>query len=390
MRLKTFTASTMKEAIAVVRQEMGPDAIIVSAYERPRGRGVEVRAAVEGRAHAPEAPAKAPAPARPSPAPPERPEPPSAIAQLARRRVGPPPAKRALKPHEAVLRASLAYHGLDEARAASLVDTARKLEGADPAEILATVIDARFAFAPLPAKPRRPVMLVGGPGVGKTVTCAKLAARARLANEPVAVITTDTLRTGAVEQLGKLLSLMGTRLVSADAPESLEAALARAAKAGAATFIDTPGTNPLALGERRDLRRFLAAGDIEPVLVLAAGGDAAETADQAKLFAEIGVRRFIMTRLDAARRLGGLMAAAYEAKLGIAQISLSPYLSEALSPLSAASLARILIAQSGNAQAGGGAADNSSGRSAPGGGAADNSSGRGAPGEPSQKEQKAS
>lgn len=348
MRLKTFTASTMKEAIAVVRQEMGPDAIIVSAYERPRGRGVEVRAAVDGSRQAPvqpEAKAKAPAP-RPSPAPPPAPEPQSAIAQLARRRVGPPSAKRSPKSYETALRASLAYHGLDDTRMDAFVDAARKFEGSDPSEALAGALDARLSFTPLPIKPRRPVMLIGGPGVGKTVTTAKLAARARLANEPVAVITTDTLRSGAIEQLGKLLSLMGTKLLSADSPETLEAALARGAKAEAAIFIDTPGTNPFALGERRDLRRFLAAGEIEPVLVLAAGSDAAEIADQAKLFAEIGVRRFIMTRLDAARRLGGLLAAADEVKLGIAHVSLSPYISEPLSQLSAASLARILIAQS--------------------------------------------
>jgi flagellar biosynthesis protein FlhF len=343
MRLKTFTASTMKEAIAVVRQEMGPDAIIVSAYERPRGRGVEVRAAVEGRPAA-AAPSQ-PKASQPRPAPtPVSAEPPSAIAQIARRRVG--PVKRTTPPHEAALRMSLAYHGVDETHAGAFVEAARKLEGSDATETLAGVLDARLSFTPLPVKPRRPVMLVGGPGVGKTVTCAKLAARARLAEEPIAVITTDTLRSGAIQQLAKLLSLMGTKLMSADAPESLEAGLLRAAKSGAAVFIDTPGTNPFALGERRDLRRFLAAGDIEPVLVLAAGGDASEMADQAKLFAEIGVRRFIMTRLDAARRLGGLLAAADEAKLGIAHVSLSPYLSEPLSPLSAASLARILIAQS--------------------------------------------
>lgn len=347
MRLKTFTASTMKEAIAIVREEMGANAIIVSAYERPRGRGVEVRAAVDG--VKPEPRAEPVRPKRPDPAPPPS-EPQSAIEQIAARRVASPAVKRTARPYEAVLQSALAYHGLEQSIRDSILDAARKHDNRDPVDALSAVFDARLAFAPIPNKPRRPVMLVGAPGVGKTVTAAKLAARAKLAGEAVAVSTTDTLRSGAIEQLAKLLGLMGTKLGTADAPETLEGLLARGAKAEAAMFIDTPGTNVFAMGERRDLRRFMAAGDIEPVLVLAAGGDAAEMADQAKLFAEIGVRRFIVTRLDAARRLGGMLTAAQEGRLALAHVSLSPYLSEPLSTLSAASFARILIAQAQGAQ----------------------------------------
>lgn len=38
MRLRTFTAPTIKDAMAMVREALGPDAIIISSYERPRGR----------------------------------------------------------------------------------------------------------------------------------------------------------------------------------------------------------------------------------------------------------------------------------------------------------------------------------------------------------------
>jgi flagellar biosynthesis protein FlhF len=194
-----------------------------------------------------------------------------------------------------------------------------------------------------------PVMVVGGPGVGKTVTTAKLAARARLAGHAVRVVTTDTLRLGAIEQLAKLLEVMGLAADTADSPAALAAWLKaqRDAQAPAAVFIDTPGTNVLAASERGDLARFIQAGEIEPVLVQAAGADCAEAAADAALFAELGVRRLMVTRLDAARRLGSLLAAAGAAHLGIAEVSLSPYLSEPLNALTPVALARILLAQSG-------------------------------------------
>ena len=46
------------------------------------------------------------------------------------------------------------------------------------------------------------------------------------------------------------------------------------------------------------------------VAVLPAGGDALETADIAAAFASLGATRMIATRLDIARRYGGLLAAA--------------------------------------------------------------------------------
>jgi len=83
--------------------------------------------------------------------------------------------------------------------------------------------------------------------------------------------------------------------------------------------------------------------------VLAAGGDAAEAGEQARIFADLGAARLIMTRVDAARRLGALLSASMDSGLAIAQVSLSPYLSEPLSALNAGTLARILFAHAKSA-----------------------------------------
>lgn len=363
MRLRTFTAPTVKDAMAMVREALGPDAIIVSSYERPRGRGAEVRAAIE-------------APPDPTPSRPTKPAAPPAavaalalaagftvepqtqkdeiakaseelkgIAQLARRvdRKGATQRKEAAR--LAQIETMLTYHGLNGPQASAIISILRKLETRDPAHALSAALDARMSFHPLAEKPRRPVMLIGAPGAGKTVTVAKLAARARLAGHGIHVITTDTLRSGAVEQLGNLVARLDARVETAQSPQALAGALSRALRHDVAVFVDTPGTNALAEGERRDLAAFIRAADIEPVHVFAAGCDAAEAGEHARLFADLGATRLIMTRLDAARRIGALLTAAMEGRLAVAQVSLSPYLSEPLSTLNAGTLARILFAQ---------------------------------------------
>ena len=65
---------------------------------------------------------------------------------------------------------------------------------------LSHALDLRLNFEPLPLAPRAPVMLVGMPGSGKTVTLAKLAANAIMDGKTPDLITTDTQRAGAAAQ----------------------------------------------------------------------------------------------------------------------------------------------------------------------------------------------
>jgi len=55
----------------------------------------------------------------------------------------------------------------------------------------------------------------------------------------------------------------------------------------------------------------------------------------------------IMPRLDAARRLGSILAAADSAKLSLAQFSMTPYIARGLSTMNPMSLARLLLDEPG-------------------------------------------
>jgi flagellar biosynthesis protein FlhF len=114
---------------------------------------------------------------------------------------------------------------------------------------------------------------------------------------------------------------------------------------GRAVIVDTPGANPYTTSEMADLALFIASGpDIDPILVMAAGGDAREMGEVAAAFRRLGVKRLIVTRLDAARRLGGIVGAA-DAGLTLAQISMSPYVADALVTINPVSLSRLLLSR---------------------------------------------
>lgn len=314
MRLKTFTAPSMREAMALVREALGPDAIIVSSQPGDKGKGVRVTAAAEQPLEALPAPLKA----------------------------GPPDDTLDR------LSESLTRHGIPAALAERLMAGATKAQArtADPVISLAAALDTVFAFAPLGApqparRGGRPLMLVGPPGVGKTVTVAKLAARAVMARQPVVLVTTDTQRAGAVDQLAAFARVLKTDLVQVQDRAQLVRAVAEAGER--AVLIDSAGVNPFAAGEVAALAALAGAVHAEPVLLVAAGGDPAESAEIAEAFQPTGVGRMIATRVDLARRLGGVVAAAATGKLAFAEASVTPHIAEGLSPFNPVSLARLLL-----------------------------------------------
>ena len=75
------------------------------------------------------------------------------------------------------------------------------------------------------------------------------------------------------------------------------------------------GLNPFVPVELDGLAELARAAQAEPVLVMAAGQDAAESAEQAQAFAGAGIGHLLITRLDLARRIGGVVTAAHMANL---------------------------------------------------------------------------
>jgi flagellar biosynthesis protein FlhF len=316
MRLKSFHGRTMAEAMRQVRDVLGDDAIIVATREE-EGVGVRVTAAVE------EDMAGAIA-ASPGHAPPRQPQ-----------SIGPN-----------VLDAigiALARHGVADDLRDGMLECIEELDLRDPLMGMAAALDASFKFQPLPdGKFPKPVMLVGPPGSGKTLAVAKLCARAVLKGRPICVISTDTDRAGGIEQLQAFTRLLRQRLITVEDAGSLGDALL-VQRGAEHVLVDSAGRNPFSESDMRLLREQLAAADVEPILVLAAGIDPLEAIDMAHAFRAVGVRRLMPARIDVARRLGSLLAAAHAADFAFTDASVSAKVAEGMTPLSPTALARLLM-----------------------------------------------
>lgn len=309
MRLRSFTGKTLPDAMRRVRETLGPDAVILSTQPVETGIGVRVTAALE--------------------------DSPLEDFDLAGNSGG-------LASIDDITEA-LAYHRFQPGLLDRLLATAAELSASDPALSLAGALDSEFAFTPLPAAiPPRPLMVVGPHGAGKTATTAKLCAHARLMGGTPRLITMDTKKSGGLAQAAAFALALGLDLEQTPDSDALAARLSTS-PSDQLTVIDTAGANPFDDADMERLSAAATASNAGLVLVLPAGGDAMESAEMAVAFAGIGADRMIGTRLDIARRLGGILSATQAGSLALMAVSKSPNIGDALLPINPVSLARLLL-----------------------------------------------
>jgi len=408
MRVKTFEATSMQEALNIVKQDMGEEAFILSTRTKQRknalGLGeepiIEVTAAVDeasdsAAAPRPEpmvaasgvyglrpplasrppepSPIRQPSLVRPSPIrdkapviaavaappPPSAPPPPPVDLQPLRRELleikgavealkdqegrnqtilreldqmkaqlnriqkqGMPQAQLQLPPTMLGLYGELVANDVDPMIALRLCEyTQRTLleqggpDQVDPeqARLFMRRIIADFipVAAPIQLEPgkMRVAALVGPTGVGKTTTIAKLAAYAKLElKQKVALLTLDTFRMAAVDQLHQYAEILQVPLHVALTVEDLRSAM-RFYQDRALVLIDTPGHSPKDSEMQAQLRRFLdELPEVETHLVLSATTKPRDLADIAQRFEPLKPGRIIFTKLDETSTFGPLLS----------------------------------------------------------------------------------
>jgi flagellar biosynthesis protein FlhF len=217
---------------------------------------------------------------------------------------------------------------------------------------LETAIAAALTFGELLLGAHAPpVMLTGPPGAGKTLTTVRLATRLVMRGTVPVVITTDGKRAGATEQLAAFTRLLGVPLLVASHPVSLARALLQRTD-GAPVLIDTAGTDPRESAPAEELRGLAATAGADMALVLPSGLDPAEAAELAVAHAECGATSLIVTRLDLARRLGSVIAAAAASRLPLVEAGIGDGAADGLVPFTPSLLAARLSRSQGKHHAG--------------------------------------
>ena len=156
---------------------------------------------------------------------------------------------------------------------------------------------------------RRIVALVGPTGVGKTTTVAKLAAGFRLeARRKVGLLTIDTFRIAAVQQLRAYADIMDLPMEVVEKPEQMRPALGRLGDVDL-VLIDTAGRSPRSDARIEQLVEMLrSAQPDETHLVLSATSAVSTIRQTLRGFAPVRPTSAIITKLDETPQLAGVIS----------------------------------------------------------------------------------
>ena len=154
----------------------------------------------------------------------------------------------------------------------------------------------------------RTVALIGPTGVGKTTTIAKLAATFKLKHgKNVGLVTLDTYRIAAVEQLRTYANIIGLPLHVATTADELTSALSKM-RGCDIVFIDTAGRSPKDDPKLEQLKTMISVANPHEVhLVLSSTCTQTVLLDAIERFSSIRADRIIFTKLDEAVSFGVLL-----------------------------------------------------------------------------------
>jgi flagellar biosynthesis protein FlhF len=157
---------------------------------------------------------------------------------------------------------------------------------------------------------RRVVALVGPTGVGKTTTVAKLAAGFRIeARRRVGLLTIDTFRIAAVQQLKAYAEIMDLPMEVVEKPDQMRPALERLGDVDL-VLIDTAGRSPRSDARIDQLVELLrSAQPDETHLVLSATSSASTIQLALEGFAPVRPTAAILTKLDESPQTAGVLSA---------------------------------------------------------------------------------
>ncbi|MBD3246365.1 MAG: hypothetical protein GF333_05075 [Candidatus Omnitrophica bacterium] len=161
---------------------------------------------------------------------------------------------------------------------------------------------------PISADENKIVAIVGSTGVGKTTTVAKLAAQFSLMERKrVALITIDTYRIAAVDQLKTYAEIIGIPIEVVFNPQELLVSLNRN-KDKELILIDTAGSNPFDKVRMDDLRRFLGSSpNIETHLLLTMTTKPKNLLEIYNCYNIMKIHKVILTKLDESVRFGNIL-----------------------------------------------------------------------------------
>jgi flagellar biosynthesis protein FlhF len=224
----------------------------------------------------------------------------------------------------------------------------------DPLMLLARIAqmieDGIRVTGPIAVTPgrRRLVALVGPTGVGKTTTIAKLAAVYRLRDKrAVGLITVDTYRIAAVEQLRTYADIIDLPMQVVSTPREMREAVRRLDGLDL-ILMDTAGRSPKDEIKIQELKTFLTEASADEVhLVLSSVAGTKTLQQTAERFAAVGTTALLLTKLDEATGLGHLLPLLRSSRLPLSYLTNGQNVPDDIDSADPARLARMVLALDG-------------------------------------------
>ena len=193
---------------------------------------------------------------------------------------------------------------------------------------------------------RRVVALVGPTGVGKTTTIAKLAANLKLRDGVrMGLVTVDTYRIAAVEQLRTYAEIIDLPMKVVTTPMEMRRALDELSDMDL-VLIDTAGRSPrdeLQIGE---LKSLLADAKVDEVhLVLSVTANLDHLVSTVNHFSTVGTSSLVLTKLDETHELGVMLNLARRVNLPISYLTTGQDVPDDIEPADTQRMARLVLGQ---------------------------------------------
>jgi len=343
MQIKRFEAKDMTTALRRVKEELGPEAVILSARSIRKGKGffgslkyagVEVSAAVDNQLPGVKNAGTLPGndsygrfnndrieKSRPT------------RGRLNQTRLDYPPVNATSRPTYGLrkktasrnsvralssLYQQILFQEIDRGIASELIEEIKRIPASD--EILSSgdikshigslLEEMGVAVESNPFVNGRPTIMafVGTTGVGKTTTIAKLAARqVNQGKKSVGLITMDNYSIAANYQLETYAQIIGTPLATAANAGELKKAVKRF-KDKDIIFIDTPGINPKDQVQIQELKSCLAGiNSLKTQLIMSATTKEKDCIAVSEAFKDIDVHQILFTKTDESSIFGNIV-----------------------------------------------------------------------------------